>query len=260
MDRKNEIISEYKDWDTLVSIIIPCYNSSKFISQTIESVLNQTHQNWEMIIVDDCSTDNSVRILTEYIKNDERIKLIKLEKNSGPAIARNRATEEAKGRYIAFLDSDDVWLPKKLEIQLKFMSKNKVSLCYSSYYLIDETGIETGLFITKEKSNYDKLLKSNFIGNLTAIYDTEYLGKQYTNNVRRQDYALWLKILKRIDEANGILEPLAKYRIHNKSISANKIKAASWQWNIYRNVEKLNLIKSMYYFMHYAYYGLFKYK
>lgn len=260
MDRKNEIISEYKDWNTLVSIIIPCYNSSKFISQTIESVLNQTHQNWEMIIVDDCSTDNSIQIITEYIKNDERIKLIKLEKNSGPAIARNKATEEAKGRYIAFLDSDDVWLPKKLEVQLKFMAENNILVCYSSYSLINEAGNEIGLFITEERATYDKLLRTNFIGNLTAIYDAENIGKQYTDNVRRQDYALWLKILKLTDQAGGILDPLAKYRIHNKSVSSNKIKAASWQWNIYRNVEKITLIKSMYYFMHYAYYGFFKYR
>lgn len=245
----------------LVSIITPSYDSEKFISDTIQSVLNQTYKNWEMIIVDDCSPDNSNKVIEKYCKQDNRIKLIKLEKNSGPAIARNRGIKEAKGRYIAFLDSDDMWLPYKLETQVKFMQQNNVSLCYSSYFLIDENSKKIGNFIIpKEKVNYKDLLKTCIIGNLTAIYDCKKIGKVYMENVGHEDYTLWLKILKKVDFAHGTKTPLAKYRLHTKSISKNKMKAAIWQWNIYRKIEKLSLIKSLYYFTHYFYNGIKKYK
>ncbi len=245
----------------LVSVITPCYNSSRFISQAIESVLAQTYKNFEMIIVDDCSTDDSVGVVEEYLGKDCRIKLIKLEKNGGPAIARNIAIEAAKGGYIAFLDSDDIWLPEKLEKQIKFMKECDVILSYSSYYLINENGDDIGLFLTKERATYRELLKSNYIGNLTAIYDAGRIGKQYMEVVqRRQDYTLWLKILKAELLAEGILEPLAKYRRHRNSISSNKLKAAHSQWNVYRNIEKMSLHKCIYYFINYIYYGSIKYK
>lgn len=244
----------------LVSVITPCYNSSRFISQTIESVLDQTYQNWEMIIAYDLSNDNSIEIINKYLKKDARIKLIELGEKSGPAIARNRAIEAANGRYIAFLDSDDIWLPTKLEKQIRFMRENDVHLCYSSYYLIDEYGNELGIFVTKDTANYRELLKTCYIGNLTAIYDAGKIDKQYMANVEHQDYTLWLKILKNYGAAKGIIEPLAKYRIHRNSISANKIKAACWQWNIYRNVEKLSFSRSAFFFIHYAYYGIIKHR
>lgn len=244
--------------EDLVSIITPCHNSSGFISQAIDSVLAQTYENWEMLIVDDGSTDSTVHIVEDYLKKDSRIRLIRLGKNCGPAVARNRAIEEARGRYIAFLDSDDIWLPEKLEKQTAFMRENDIDLCYSSYYIIDENGSETGVFITKENATYRDLLKTCYIGNLTAIYDAGRLGKQYMEDVGHQDYTLWLRILKSGATARGILEPLAKYRIRSKSISANKIKAARWQWHIYRNIERLSLPESMYYFIHYAYNGSIK--
>lgn len=157
------------------------------------------------------------------------------------------------------MDSDDVWLPEKLKKQLEFMDENDVSLCYSSYYLIDENGSDVGVFITKNRATYKELLKTCCIGNLTAVYDINKIGKQYMEDVRlRQDYALWLKIVKSGATAKGIVEPLAKYRLRQKSVSANKIKAARWQWNIYRNIENLSLPKSMYYFAHYAYNGFIK--
>jgi len=247
--------------NNLVSIITPSYNSEKFISETIKSVLNQTYDNWEMIIVDDCSSDNSNEIIKEYSKKDGRIKLIKLEKNSGPAVARNRAIKEAKGRYIAFLDSDDLWMPNKLEKQVEFMKKNNLAFTYSSYYLIDEENHDIGLFNAPERISYRSMLKTCSVGCLTAIYDTNVLGKIYMPNIiKRQDYGLWLKILKIVGETKGIKEPLAFYRIRKNSVSSNKIKAAKYQWKIYRDVENLNLFKSFYYFIHYAYYGLKKYK
>lgn len=246
--------------NNLVSIITPSYNSARFITETINSVLAQTYPHWEMIIVDDVSPDNANEIIECYARQDDRIKLIKLEKNSGPACARNRAIEEAEGRYIAFLDSDDVWLPQKLEKQINFMHEYNVELCYSSYLTMNEDSRIIGEFkVSKLTVSYKELLKSCIIGNLTAIYDVEKIGKNYMENVGHEDYTLWLKILKKISFAYGIDEPLAQYRISSKSISGNKFKSALWQWNIYRKIEKINFLKSTYYFFLYAYYGLQKY-
>ncbi len=244
-----------------VSIIIPAYNSSEYIAKTIESVLSQTYPWWEMIIVDDCSEDNTYEIAKKYSRTDRRIKVIRLKKNSGAAFARNVAISKAKGRFIAFLDSDDLWLPEKLEIQISFMLKNNLSFTYSSYYLIDEIERDCGIFITKEKIDYNSMLKTCSVGCLTAIYDVQQLGKMYMPDIpKRQDYALWLAILKRIGETKGILEPLAKYRIRSGSVSRNKIKAAWYQWKVYSDIEKLSFVKSIYYFLHYTWNGFFKYK
>ncbi|QSZ42369.1 glycosyltransferase [Sulfurimonas aquatica] len=245
----------------LISIITPSYNSSRFIAQTIESVLAQTYKNWEMIIVDDVSADGSNEIIEEYCKKDNRIKLIKLEKNSGPAEARNRAIQEAQGRYITFLDADDLWISEKLEKQIKFMNENNLPFTYSSYYLIDEDNNNLGKFITKGEISYSSMLKTCSVGCLTAIYDTQKLGKVYMPLIRkRQDYGLWLKILKDIKTSKGMLEPLATYRILENSVSSNKIKAAQYQWKIYREIEKISLLKSIYYFIQYSYNGIIKYK
>lgn len=259
---ENDTPKNPNNFKDLVSIITPCYNSSMFISQTIESVLAQTYQAWEMIIVDDCSSDDTRDIIEEYIEKENRVKLIKLKKNSGPSAARNKAIEEAKGRYIAFLDSDDVWMPVKLENQTNFMKENNILLSYSSYHLIDENGTQLGTFITKDIATYEELLRTCYIGTLTAIYDASKIGKQYLDNINigHLDYVLWLKILKNIGMAKGLLQPLAKYRIYDNSYSANKIKAAKWQWYIYRNVENLSLPKSTYYFASYAYHGFMKYR
>ena len=247
--------------EELVSVIVPVYNSEAYIEQTINSVKNQSHQNWEMIIVDDVSEDNSTEIIEEYIKKDSRIKLIKLKTNSGPARARNEAIKEAKGRYIAFLDADDLWLPEKLKRQITFMQKNNLSFTYSSYHLMDENSQMFGTFTTKETITYKSMLKTCSVGCLTAIYDTRVLGKQYMPNIaKRQDYGLWLQILKDINGTKGIIEPLATYRVLKNSVSSNKLVAAIYQWKIYRDVENLNLLKSIYYFVHYVIYGIVKYK
>lgn len=244
-----------------VTIIMPSYNSEKFIIESVESVLVQTYSNWELIIVDDCSPDDSNKIITKYVDNDSRIKLIKLQKNSGPAVARNTAIEAANGRYIAFLDSDDVWLPNKLETQINFMHDNDLAFTYSSYRLVGEDNEHLGVFITKDKISYFDMLKTCSVGCLTAIYDTEKIGKQYMPLIlKRQDYGLWLKILKLIGKTRGILEPLATYRIRKNSVSSNKVKAAKYQWKIYREIEKLSFLKSLYYFAFYAYNGVTKYK
>ena len=237
----------------LVSIITPSYNSLKFIAQTIESVISQTYQNLEMIVIDDNSPDKANEIIEEYCKKDSRIKLIKLEKNIGPSNARNKGIEESRGKYIAFLDSDDIWLPTKLEKQIKFMQDNDLAVTCSSYHTIDEDGKKINTRVVKESFSYRDMLKSNYIGNLTGIYDCEKLGKIYMDNVGHEDYTLWLKVIKKVGKTKAIIEPLAEYRILSNSISANKLKAMLWTWKIYRKNVGLNIFKSSYYFMHYLY-------
>jgi len=246
----------------LVSIITANYNCEKFIDDTINSVLNQTYQNWEMIIVDDVSSDNSVEIIEKYVKKDKRIKLIQLKENSGAAVARNTAIKASKGRFIAFLDSDDLWTDNKLEKQISFMLDKGYDFTYTNYDLIDENNVRYGkTFEAQKEATYTGLLKTCTIGCLTAIYDTKTMGKIYMPLIRkRQDYGLWLKILKKIEKAYLYNESLAVYRTRNNSISSNKISVSKFQWKIYREVEKLNLLQSFYYFLHYAYNGLKKYK
>jgi len=244
-----------------VSIITASYNSKQFIKDTIESVLAQTYTDWEMIIVDDCSTDDSVQYIEELIQHEPRIRLIVLKENQGAAVSRNRATQEAKGRYIAFLDSDDMWMPQKLEKQVAFMQQHDIALSYTGYYSISE---EEGKIIKEisvpSRIDYHELLKQNIIGCLTAMYNSQKLGKILMPDLRkRQDYALWLKILKQIPYAMGIKEPLAYYRVRKSSLSANKIRSSLYNWKMYRKVEKLPLYKAIYYFGWYTYRILKKY-
>lgn len=244
----------------LVSIITPSYNSARFIKQTIESVIKQTHQNWEMIIIDDCSIDASVEIIQGYMQKDSRIRLIKLEKNSGPAIARNKGIKAAKGKYLTFIDSDDIWNQYFLEKSIKFINAKKCDFVFASYERVDENlNPILNPFIASKKVNYNDILKTCNISCLTAFINIKNIGKFYMENVGHEDYTLWLKILKKIDCAYGIQEPLAKYRILNNSLSRNKIQSALWQWQIYRKIEKLSLIQSLYYFVQYTYYGFKKY-
>jgi len=245
----------------LVSIVTPLYNSAKFINQTIESVINQTYKNWEMIIIDDCSTDHSVGIVQGYLQKDSRIKLIKLEKNSGPAVARNKGIEMAKGKYLTFLDSDDVWSQHFLTESIKFITIKKCQFVFASYERVDENlNAILAPFIVPKKVSYNDILKTCSISCLTAFIDIQTLGKFYMKDVGHEDYTLWLQILKKVNYAYGIQKPLAKYRILSNSLSRNKIQVATYQWKIYRVIEKLSLIKSLYYFAHYTYYGLKKYR
>jgi glycosyltransferase involved in cell wall biosynthesis len=245
----------------MVSIITPLHNAEKFIAQTIESVLAQTYQEWEMIIVDDLSLDHSTSIVEAYVQKDPRIKLIKQEQKSGPADARNRAIQAAHGRYIAFLDADDQWMPEKLEKQISFMIKHDLAFTYSSYKVINMDNETLTTFVTLPDISYESMLKTCSVGCLTAVYDREKLGKMYMPKLpKRQDYALWLSILKKIGTTKGLLEPLAYYRIGQTSVSSNKINAAAWQWKVYRDVEQLSLTKSIYYFVNYVYFGIKKYR
>lgn len=246
----------------MVSIITPNFNCGKFLSKTITSVLKQTYQNWEMIIVDDCSNDDSIEIINKFAKINRKIRIIKNEYNLGKIKSRNLAIKESKGRYIAFLDSDDIWFPNKLERQVSFMNSKKIPFTFSSYECIDESENYIGKFIIPDKITYHSLLKTNDVGCLTAIYDINYFGKVYMDEKGgyRDDFILWLELLKRSLVSYGLKEILAQYRIRNKSASSNKLKSAKNQWKVYRKNEKINILKSTYYFLHYVYYGFNKYR
>jgi len=243
---------------SLVSIIMPLYNSEKYLKEAIESVINQSYQNWELIIVDDKSTDSSLEIVKTYTKEEQRICLILLKSNSGPTQARNRAIEEAKGKYIAFLDSDDMWLPNKLQCQIEFMNTHDLMLTYAAYETMDEYSNYINTRPCLQKITYNDMLKSNHIGNLTGMYDVDFFGKVYLEEVGHEDYVLWLHLLKKIEYTKGITEVLARYRIVDSSVSSNKFKVLKWQWNIYRDIEKINFLKSSYYFILYVIHALKK--
>lgn len=246
----------------LVSIIMACYNSEKYIRDTVDSVLRQSYPTWELIIIDDNSKDNSVSIVNTYINKDTRIKLIEQKNNNGPAITRNLGIKEAKGRFITFLDSDDIWEQSFIEESLKFQKEKNVTFTFASYYRRNEDfSRDNGTFYVPKKVNYSSLLKTCPISCLTAMYDTKKLNKMYMPMIlKRQDYGLWLAILKKTDYAYGINKPLATYRMREGSVSRNKFKAAQYQWRIYRKIERLNIFKSIYFFVHYAYNGFKKYK
>jgi glycosyltransferase involved in cell wall biosynthesis len=246
----------------LVSIITPCYNSAKYIEDTIRSVINQTYPNWEMILVDDCSVDNSINLINKYSERDHRIKLFKLEMNSGhPSIPRNYGIKMAEGRFIAFLDSDDLWHQDKLKKQIEFMITNTIEFSYSAYEFIAEDGTELGNYVVpKNQLSYYDLLKSCQIGCLTAIYDTKNIGKLYfkTDNLikGKEDYCYWLDILKLVNTAKGMHTSLAYYRLREGSISSNKVAMARRTWNVYYRIERLGLLKSMYYFTYFIYFWI----
>ena len=245
---------------SLVSIITPSYNSSKFIKDCVASVFSQTYKNWEMIIVDDCSKDNSKEIIKELAAKDKRIKPIFLEKNVGAAKARNVAIRQAKGKYVAFLDSDDLWNPKKLEKQLSFMYENEIAFSYTNYQFISENGEDLSNIISApEKMTYDSYLKNTIIGCLTVIIDREKSGEFEMPNIRSShDMALWLLIMKRGFSAYGLDENLARYRIVSTSNTASKWHAAKDVWKVYRQVEKLSFIYSTWCFVWYAFNALKK--
>ncbi len=246
----------------LVSIITPTFNSENFISNTIDSVLNQTYKNWEMIIVDDHSTDKTRQVVERYIKQDSRIKYCYLDVNFGAAMARTKAMDMAKGDYIAFLDSDDLWVENKLECQLSFMKKNNYNFTCTSYEKIDEEGktLER-MFRAKEKTDYNGVLLSCPIGNSSVIYNVRELGKFVVPNIRkRNDDALWLQILKKEKYIYGMPDVLMKYRIRKSSISSNKISLIKYHWRLYREIERLSVVRSLFHICFWGYLKVFRVK
>lgn len=241
--------------ENLVSIITPVYNAESFLFETIKSVINQTYVNWEAIFVDDCSTDNSANLIKQFAQEDTRIKYIKLSENSGAAVARNTKNENAKGRFIAFLDSDDKWKEDKLKNQLKFMADRGVGFTYTNYNMISEDGEELRSTIKlPEKLNYNGLLKNTAIACSSVVIDRKIIGDFRMPNVRKgQDTATWLMILRKYEYAYLIDEVLGSYRQVQNSISSNKIGALQRTWNTYRNIEKLPIYKAVYYFIFYVF-------
>lgn len=238
-----------------VSIITPTYNSEKFIEKTIQSIINQTYSNWELLITDDNSTDQTINIINNYVMSDKRIKLYKLKNNSGAGLARNNSILKSSGRFISFCDSDDQWKPKKLEKQIKFLINNKLKFTYSSYDVHNENGDFVKKVQALENMTYSILLRNNYIGCLTAIYDKDALGKIYMPALRkRQDWLLWLKILKIIGKTKGMKENLAIYCDRSNSISSNKFRMLKYNWIVYNKGLGFGIFKSIYLLLIFLYY------
>lgn len=230
----------------LVSVIMPAFNAAGYIEAAVNSVISQSHSNWELFIIDDASSDKTFQIIKALSKADPRIKISHNNENCGAGVSRNKGIKAARGDYIAFLDADDLWKPKKLEIQLEIMQEQTAAVCFSSYEQIDEKGNSRHEIIEAlPVLTYKKLLKSNYLGNLTGMYDVRKIGKIYAPNIRkRQDWALWLEAIKKSGPAIGILQPLAEYRVRKGSISRNKYKMLRYNFNIYYKVLKFSFLKS----------------
>lgn len=235
---------------TLVSIIMPTYNCGAYIEKSIQSVLAQTISDWELYIIDDCSTDNTVSVVKPYLEKHPSIHYYKLPQNGGPAVARTEGIKRAQGKYIAFLDSDDLWYRDKLEKQISFMKKTGAKFSCTAYEQIkdDSTRLNVALF-PPEKTDYEKCINlSNPIGNLTVMYDQEALGKFIVPMIKkRNDFALWLQILKKTEYCYGLQEILGAYRLGRKgSVSSNKLKQVKYHWQLYYDIEGHNVFKSVF--------------
>ncbi len=242
MKAKEILLSE-----NLVSVVMPAFNSEQYIGEAIESVIRQSYTNWELIVVDDFSADRTPEIVDYYLAQDRRIKFVRLEKNYGASKARNTAMDLASGKYIAFLDSDDIWLPEKLAAQISFMKREHVLFSCTSYRKVNRNGEDSGQVVrAREKLDYEGILK-RCPGNSTVVYNAESLGKFTVPDIRkRNDYALWLQVIKKAKFLYGLDEPLASYRVRYNSLSSRKIPLVEYQWKVFRSIEKLPLAKSCY--------------
>lgn len=236
----------------LVSVIMPTYNCARFIAQSVESVLAQSHTNWELIIVDDCSTDTTKNILAPYLAKYPNIHYTCLEKNEGPAVARSTALKQAKGDYVAFLDSDDLWHPEKLTRQLAFMQEKNAAFCATAYSQMSEAGKTlSSVLVPPENTDYAKMLRLSCpIGNSTVMYNRLVLGDQTVPTIKkRNDFALWLQLLHTVPACCGMPDILTDYRVRTQSVSSNKLKLLPYHWHLYHHIEKLNVFKSVWYIL-----------
>lgn len=233
----------------LVSIVMPCYNSEYTISRAIDSVLSQSYVYWELIIINDCSSDKSVSIIKEYTEKDKRIKLLENDVNLGVSHSRNIGIKLASGDYLTFLDSDDYWEINKLDLQVLFLLNNNKHICYTYYTTVNENEfIIKNIKRLPSEVNYNKLLKGNPIGMSTSMLDMRVVGKNYFEKVGHEDYLFWLSILKKGFNAYCLKEFLVYYTVSRNSLSGNKIKAIGFTWKIYRESLRFSFIKSLYYF------------
>ena len=239
----------------LVSVIMPCYNMEKYISDTIASVRRQTFPHWELLIVDDASTDKTSEIVQDICNQDDRICFAVKSKHSGIADTRNQCLKMAKGRFLAFLDSDDLWHPEKLEQQTKFMTEHNIGFCYSSYDCVDEAGNPLDKTVKAAGNlDYDAYLRNTIIGCSTVMIDKTIVGEVVVPGFRTsEDAATWLNILKKGFLAYAIDQTLTSYRIRQHSASSNKLKASSDLWRVYRKQEELPLFKALGCFAAYAF-------
>ncbi len=231
-------------------MVMPTYNSAQFIAESLESVIAQSMNDWEIQIVDDCSSDNTLEVLQSYLRQYPQIHYTCLPENRGPDAARTEAIRRAAGKYIAFLDSDDLWMPDKLEKQIAFMQQNNAVFCCTAYEQMDEDGnILSKKLYPPLKTDYAKMLRlANPIGNLTVMYDQEALGKYKVPKIKkRNDFALWLQILQDSEYCLGMQEVLARYRVRLRSVSNKKSQLIKFQWKLYRHLENLGVFKSIYY-------------
>ncbi|MDA9947060.1 glycosyltransferase [Candidatus Marinimicrobia bacterium] len=246
----------------IVSIVTPVYNSEKFLEEAINSVIYQSFKSWEMIIVDDCSSDKSVKIIKNIIKCNSKIKLIRNLTNEGAGVSRNKAIKIAKGRYIAFLDSDDIWHVDKLKIQINLMDEKKISFSHTSYGYLSEDGkpIKSTFRVSAYPVGYKNLLKRTEISCLTAVYNQEIIGKYYmTEHRRKQDYALWLEILKDGHQSFPIDIELAYYRQNSRSATSKKWKLIFIHFTFLIETQSMNFFSSIYYTLWWMYNGIIKY-
>lgn len=242
----------------MVSIITPNYNSEKYISEMILSVINQTYQNWELLITDDCSSDDSVRIINKYIENDNRIKLYINKNNLGAGLSRNYSIKKSNGKYLAFLDSDDKWDIYKLQKQIEYMEKNNFLFSYTAYSTFKNGLVRSKHIDVPLKVSLNDILKTCDIYTSTVMVKRSILKKGMPKIRRRQDFLTWVYLLKNIRYAYGINEPLMAYTLSNESLSSNKFRVAKIQWVCYRKHLKMPLLKACYYFTYYAFNGFIK--
>lgn len=245
----------------LVSIVVPVYNSKLFIADTIATVQAQSYSNWELLLIDDCSTDNSVELIKQLKKDDKRIKLISMERNSGAALARNMGIDTAKGQYLAFLDADDIWASTKLEKQVIFMQKAKSVFSFTSYEFAEENGSPTGKKVYVPTAlSYGEALKRSAIFTSTVLINLSIISKSdlmMPNYKIGEETATWWHLLKQYGDAQGVNEILSFYRRGSGgTLSSNKVTAAKWRWYLYRKHEQLSLLSSLFNFFHYAKYAL----
>lgn len=246
--------------DGLVSVIMPSWNTSNFIAESIQSVIDQTYENWELIIVDDCSTDNTDEVVAKF--KDKRIRYFKNEKNSGAALSRNRALREARGEWIAFLDSDDLWSPDKLEHQINFMNKHGYTLSYTEYEKIDEESKPLQIYVYgPEKINKRKMYNYDYIGQLTMMYSAKEFGLIQIKDIKKNnDYAIRLQLYKKSDTCAYLLkENLAKYRVRKVSISHDKFsRKFKSHYDLFHMCDEKSVIIAAWYTCWNMFYGVMK--
>ena len=247
--------------DILCSAIIPAHNCENYIKSTIQSVLKQSHANLEILVIDDCSTDNTLQIVTDFAKTDNRIQVFQNEKNLGVAKTRNRGFELAAGKFIALLDGDDIWEPDKLQKQIALLEKTDCEFCYTSYSYINAAGAQIGsAHIVPESCAFLDLLKENFICCSSVVLKKKLVEKhKMSSDYFHEDFVFWLELLQNGYKACGCTQSLVKYRISKHGRSYNKLGAAKNRWLIYRNYLKFPFFSSFYYFCAYAVNGLKKY-